>query len=224
MRRGLAVMAKEPVAGTTKTRLCPPLTPEEATDCYTSLLLDTLDLMASVEGADPLIAYWPPRAWGYFRDIAPDGFDFLPQVNSELSLGLKHVVASCLSRGYDEVVVMNSDGPTLPVIRLRDAFASLDDEQVDAVLGPSEDGGYYLIGLKRACPELFDVEMSTSRVLEHTLARADALGLRVVCLPPWYDVDTVEDLRRLAEELLTLPGYVAGNTREFLQRWADDGL
>jgi glycosyltransferase A (GT-A) superfamily protein (DUF2064 family) len=118
---------------------------------------------------------------------------------------------------------MNSDGPTLPVEFLRQAFASLDDEQVDVVLGPSEDGGYYLVGLQRRCAALFDVEMSTSRVLEHTLAQARALGMRAVCLSPWYDVDTVADLHRMAAELRTLPDCVAVQTRRFIREWMGHG-
>ncbi|MBC7237529.1 MAG: TIGR04282 family arsenosugar biosynthesis glycosyltransferase [Chloroflexi bacterium] len=219
LKRALVVVAKEPVAGQTKTRLSPPLAPEEAVALYRCFLLDTLDLMARVEGVDPLIAYTPHTAEGYFRRLAPDGFALMPQVGASLGQRLDHVLTRCLEGGYDQAAVMNSDGPTLPVEYLGQAFEYLDDPHVDVVLGPSEDGGYYLIALKRPCAALFDVEMSTPTVCQETLALAHSQGLRVVCLDSWYDIDTPEDLDRLIKELSLLPSWVAVRTRRFLRRF-----
>lgn len=112
---------------------------------------------------------------------------------------------------------MNSDGPTLPVEHLIGAFDALSDH-TDVVLGPSDDGGYYLIGLKKPAPRLLrEVRMSTPHVTADTLALADAEGLRVKLLPAWYDVDDVEALERLSTELAAAPAHVAPHTRSFLR-------
>jgi glycosyltransferase A (GT-A) superfamily protein (DUF2064 family) len=112
---------------------------------------------------------------------------------------------------------MDGDSPTLPLGTLRQAFRALDDPDVDVVLGPCEDGGYYLIGVRQPCAALFyDIPMSTPRVAAETLQRAEENGLRVALLPRWYDVDVYADLQRLAEELRTLPADRARHTRAFL--------
>jgi glycosyltransferase A (GT-A) superfamily protein (DUF2064 family) len=112
---------------------------------------------------------------------------------------------------------MDSDSPTLPAAILQQAFRELDEPGVDVVLGPCEDGGYYLIGLKASCPALFQgIAWSTSTVVDETLERAHDRGLRVACLPRWYDVDVYEDLQRLIEELGSLPDDLARHTRALL--------
>jgi glycosyltransferase A (GT-A) superfamily protein (DUF2064 family) len=122
-----------------------------------------------------------------------------------------------LQNGYRQAVVTDSDSPTLPVAHLEQAFTELDKPNVDVVLGPCDDGGYYLIGLKSPCAALFRrVAMSTATVLKDTLERAREQGLRAICLPGWYDVDTFEDLQRLATEIRTRPDYYARHTRAFL--------
>jgi rSAM/selenodomain-associated transferase 1 len=224
VKRALIVVAKVPSPGQTKTRLCPTLTPQEAVELYRAFLLDTLQLMQQVEGAECVIAYLPDDAEPYFRSIAPEGFQFSPQRGHDLGQRLGHVLASCLADGYDEAVVMNSDGPTLSASYLFEAFRRLDQPEIDVVLGPSDDGGYYLIGLKRACAALFEVTMSTPKVLDDTLDRARQCGLVVSCLPPWYDVDVCEDLVRLIAELDSLPEYVACCTRRFVARLGTDRL
>jgi hypothetical protein len=107
---------------------------------------------------------------------------------------------------------------------LLQAFAALENSDVDVVLGPSEDGGYYLIGLKQPHPDLFrGIAWSTDRVTTQTLVKADAMGLKVVRLPFWYDVDTAADLDRLRAELPTLPDDALPNTRRLLDEteWMD---
>jgi glycosyltransferase A (GT-A) superfamily protein (DUF2064 family) len=127
------------------------------------------------------------------------------------------VIARCLQEGYGQAVVMDSDSPTLPLACLRQAFQTLDDPATDVVLGPCDDGGYYLIGLKSPCPALFrGITMSTPTVATETMERARNQGLRTFCLPRWYDVDIYADLTRLIEELRFLPDALAPNTREFL--------
>jgi rSAM/selenodomain-associated transferase 1 len=215
--RALIVMAKEPSPGGTKTRLSPPLTAEQAADLYRCFLLDTLNLMSRVTPAQPVIAYAPREAEPAFRKLAPPGFALIPQVGADLGERLDRVVADCLLEGYRQAVIVASDSPTIPLAILEQAFAELDHPAVDVVLGPCDDGGYYLVGVKRRCPALFrGIVMSTATVLEETLARARQEGLRVTCLPPWYDIDTFEDLARLKRELCAAPDHPAQHTRAFL--------
>jgi glycosyltransferase A (GT-A) superfamily protein (DUF2064 family) len=117
------------------------------------------------------------------------------------------------------VVIMDSDSPTLPPAQVAGAFAALDG--ADVVLGPCEDGGYYLIGLKRPQPRLLrEVPMSTPHVLRDTLALAEQAGLRVALLAPWYDVDTAQELDRLRADLAYQAPGIAPHTRAFLARLA----
>jgi glycosyltransferase A (GT-A) superfamily protein (DUF2064 family) len=129
-----------------------------------------------------------------------------------------------LQQGYRYVAAMNSDSPTLPVTYLAQAFAALQQEEIDLVLGPSEDGGYYLIGCKRAYPRLVrEVTMSTDHVLKDTLSIAAEMKLNVHLLPTWYDVDTAVDVARLQEELM-LNTAVANHSRQYLLARIRDNL
>jgi rSAM/selenodomain-associated transferase 1 len=217
MNRALIIVSKKPEAGQTKTRLSPPLSGQQAAALYHCFLLDTLDLMQQVEIAQPILAYTPDEAEPFFRDLVPTKFELVPQVGADLGERLHNVLSGCLQNGYHQAVVMDSDSPTLPAGTLRQAFRTLDDPGVDVVLGPCEDGGYYLIGLKRPCEALFrEIPMSTPQVTAETLQRAEENGLRVVLLPRWYDVDLYADLERLSEELAALPADRARHTRAFL--------
>ena len=217
MDRALIVVAKEPQAGKTKTRLSPPLSGQEAADLYRCFLLDTLELMLRVEIAQPILAYTPDEAEPFFRRFAPAGFELTPQVGADLGERLDNVLAHCLRRGYQQAVVMDSDSPSLPPAILEQAFRKLENPDVDVVLGPCEDGGYYLIGVKAPSPALFqEIAWSTSAVTAETLQRAEEHKLSVACLPEWYDVDVYQDVRRLAEELRSLPDEQARHTRAIL--------
>ncbi len=210
-----AIMAKKPAVGWTKTRLCPPLSPEEAAALYEALLRDTVELVAGLEGARLAIAVTPPEAADDFRGISPPDAILLPVAGRDIGECLAQVLDQLLAAGHPKAIAVNSDGPTLPSDFLRQAVARLDSAEV--VVGPSEDGGYYLIGLKRSQPALFrEISWSTDRVTAQTLARAEALGLSVALLPPWYDVDTAADLERLWAELADLPPEALPYTRRFL--------
>ena len=215
MQRMLLVVAKRPAAGQTKTRLCPPLTGEAAAALYACFLRDTLDLMRQVPDVERGIVYLPEAALDYFSALAPDMQLSLQQ---GISLGerLDHLLTAALEAGASQAVVMDSDSPTLPAEYLVQAFDALAGPS-DVVLGPCEDGGYYLIGLKRPQPRLLrDVQMSTPNVVRDTLALAEQLGLLVTLLPPWYDVDTAAELARLRVELAGLATTTAHHTWGFL--------
>lgn len=211
----LLVVAKRPAPGHTKTRLTPPLTPPQAAALYECFLRDTLALMRRVPGVRPVIAFLPAEERSYFEALAPD-FELMVQNGATLGERLDNALTACLSAGCRRAVIMNSDGPTLPAAYLAAAFDGLRNG-ADVVLGPSDDGGYYLIGLRRPAPRLLrDVRMSTPDVLAETLRIAAEEGLRVELLSPWYDVDDAESLARLRDELAGAPPEVARHTRKFL--------
>lgn len=217
-RRALMVVAKQPAPGQTKTRLSPPLRGQDAAALYECFLRDTLDTIRRARESlefQPIIAYLPPGAEGYFRELAPD-FERLLQQGENLSERLHNATAHCLLNGFDQAIIMDSDSPTLPAANLCQAFRVLDDG-ADVSLGPCDDGGYYLIGLKQPAPDLFlNVTMSTPSVITETLAQAALQNLRVGMLPICYDIDYVADLRRLVSELDFLPHEIARHSRQFL--------
>ena len=214
--RALSIVAKKPAPGAAKTRLSPPLSARQASQLYECFLRDTLDLVRQVAGVSRLVAYTPAEEAEYFRALAPD-FDLVPQVGADLGERLDSVLTHCLSVGFHQAVVLGSDCPTLPVAYLSAAFDLLGG--ADVVLGPAEDGGYYLIGVERPQSALLrQVPMSTPRVLEDTLALAQRQGISVALLPRWYDVDTARDLARLRADLVATPGLSARHTRDFLRR------
>jgi rSAM/selenodomain-associated transferase 1 len=219
----LIVVAKRPAPGQTKTRLSPPLIPEQASSLYECFLRDTLDLVRQVPGVKPVIAYSPRGERDYFSRLAPD-FDLLQQVGLDLGDRLDNALTHYLRLGYPNVVIMDSDSPTLPAAYLVSAFGVLDDG-ADAVVGPCDDGGYYLIGLKRPCPRLLrGVRMSTPNVTADTLVIAAEENLKVGLLPVWYDVDDHLSLKRLCAELTAAPGSIARHTLEYLTRFSFRGI
>ena len=204
-QRALIVMAKAPAAGRTKTRLCPPLTPEQAADLYAAILQDVLAKVASLPGVAPFVAVAPAGAIPYFRQLAPN-FTLLPQAGATLSERLAGALERVSRAGFAQVVAVSSDSPTLPAAYLEAAFTALAEPQHDAVLGPCEDGGYYLIGWHAPRPALIrEVRMSTPHVLRDTLAIARRDDIRVAQLPVWYDIDELADLARLQAELRSDP-------------------
>jgi rSAM/selenodomain-associated transferase 1 len=213
----LIVVAKEPVPGQTKTRLCPPFDPEPAAEFYRCLMLDTLALMERLQTVDRTVAYMPETARGYFERLVSDGFRLVAQQGADLGERLANAIGHHFELGYRRVVIMNSDGPTLPLACLEEAFAAL--ESADITLGPGHDGGYYLIGMKQLHPQLFQgVSWSTEHVIPQTLEICRRLGLSVRQLPEWYDVDVEADLVRLRRDLAR-DSESAPRTRAFLARW-----
>ena len=193
----LAVMAREPVAGRVKTRLTPELTPRDAALLYQAFLRDTLGKFGSIPGVSPVVAYTPDTAEEYFRRIAPRDALLLFQQEGDLGERLEHVSSELFHRGFSRVVIVGSDSPDLPGEYLEMAFDRL--ENYDLVLGPCDDGGYYLIGLScRPEHALFTgIPWSSSMVFETTLRKAKSMDMSVAILPGWHDIDTLEDLQRL---------------------------
>jgi rSAM/selenodomain-associated transferase 1 len=211
----LIIMAKEPKIGSTKTRLCPPLTFEEAAKLYEAMLLDTIEMASGFKDIDLAIAVTPPQATPYFERVAPDTI-LVPVDCKDIGQCLRKVLNHLLKMGYTKAIALNSDGPSLPPVFIEQAITRLDDH--DLVFGPSEDGGYYLVGIKEIFNQIFTgIEWSTSQVLSQSLAKCKSLSLKVDLLPRWYDVDKAADIQRLGEELVDLPNHALGHTRALLR-------
>jgi rSAM/selenodomain-associated transferase 1 len=222
-------MAKTPRPGHVKTRLIPPLTAEEATALNAAFLRDVTATIAAVGRELPVkgfVAYAPAGGEALFDGVlAPDtglvladGSVPLGEDVSGIGRSLVHATRSLTARGFDAVCLVNSDSPTLPGTILADAVRALGDGR-RVVLGPAEDGGYYLIGipatLATAAEALFrHIPWSTAGVTAATLDRAAEVPLEVLCLPRWYDVDDPPSLRRLVGELTAADGPAAGAAPE----------
>jgi rSAM/selenodomain-associated transferase 1 len=191
----LVVVAKTPQPGEVKTRLLTRLTPEEATDLYSCFIRDRIREISRLKGADLAIAYTPEASKAYFARFLSNGFQLFPQKGRDLGERLHNIFVRKLGQGYKSVCIIDSDTPDLPRSLVTRAFQWLAEESADAVFGPCEDGGYYLVGLRQAQSALFiGIPWSTARVLPLTLQKAAAIGLRTRLLPQWNDLDTVEDL------------------------------
>jgi len=202
----IAVMAKASIAGKTKTRLVPPLTEDEAAMVNTVFLRDAADNILSAAAFASIsgwMAYAPAGSKPFFKTHLPESIGLIETVAPTLGECLLHAASTLLRAGHGAVCLINSDSPTLPTGYLVTAATALAAPGDRVVLGPSTDGGYYLIGMKRPHPHLFeDIAWSTDRVLSQTMARAEALGLPVFQLPTWYDVDDAETLQVLIHEML----------------------
>lgn len=197
----LAVMARAPSPGRVKTRLCPPLTPEEAADFYDCLLRDVLGELSRSERWDTWVAY-AERSRDYFLKLRESRVGLLPQRGASLGARMHSVFVDLRRAGYRQVVLVGSDVPTLAGASVRAACEVLEQDRCDVALGPAHDGGYYLVGLSRPVEELFTgVSWSTGSVLEQTLARARELGLRAHLVAAAYDIDVAEDMQRLWRDL-----------------------
>jgi uncharacterized protein len=250
----LAVMTKAPQAGRVKTRLVPPLTPEEAANLNKCFLRDTAAAISSAcsrRSACPpkprrrrvgdaskmqfehagashseaatascgIAVYTPIGAESAYNDILPADFSLLPQRGEKFGERLDFAVEDLFKCGFESVCLIDSDSPTVPAENFAKAVELLSTSEDRVVLGPSDDGGYYLIGVKKPHRHLFEqIDWSTERVLNQTIERATEIGLEVKLLPTEYDVDDGASLRRLCNELLGEQGddSAAPTTRKFL--------
>ncbi len=208
----MAVMAKAPQPGRSKTRLVPPLNPEQAAALSAAFLRDITENIAAAGRETPvqgMIAFAPAGAEPLFDlhiaagtgFVLADGTQPAPQGVEGFGRCLLHAMESLLAQGFGAVCLVNSDSPTLPTALLVRAAMLLAAPGERVVLGPADDGGYYLIGLKTAHSHLFsNIAWSTGTVAAQTIERAQELGLPVETLPAWYDVDDAAALARLKRE------------------------
>jgi rSAM/selenodomain-associated transferase 1 len=197
----LLVFAKEPVAGRVKTRMVPPLSPQQAADLYAQLLRDVLTVTGRIAlelGLTPTLAVHPPDAARVLARSTPTEFRVVPQRGANLGERMARAIREAAASGADRILLRGSDSPILDGERIGAVLASLDE--FDLVVSPDLDGGYNLIGLRRPVPGLFDHPMGTRTALDDTLANASALGLRADVQQPTFDIDTADDLVLLAAE------------------------
>jgi rSAM/selenodomain-associated transferase 1 len=223
-------MLKAPRSGEVKTRLVPPLCADEATLLSVCFMRDVVtNLLAASESlpVDCYAAYSPTGSEALVRDLLPPQVCMLPPRSVGLANSLPDAVEDLIAAGYEGACLVNADSPTLPTSLLVDAITALRAPGDRVVLGPATDGGYYLIGLKHPHRQLFhEIDWSTGRVYRQTVERAGSIGLELVTLPVWYDVDDAASLNWLCRELFdgrrppqcARAGSSASHTREYLER------
>jgi uncharacterized protein len=217
----LAVMTKAPRPGQVKTRLVPPLTAEEAAELNAAFLRDlSMSIICACEmsPAQAVAVYTPVGSEAAYENILPRGVALLPQRGENFDERLIFAAEDLFALGFASVCLINSDSPSVPSQNFAEAAIELSEPADRVVLGPANDGGYYLIGLKRMRRRLFEeIDWSTDRVCKQTEHRASELGLRVHKLAPGLDVDDTTSLARLSDELLSeKSSQVAPHTRKFL--------
>jgi uncharacterized protein len=214
--RVLVIMAKAPRLGAAKTRLTPWLSPEAVTDFYSCLLRDTLTLAQSLEGVEVAIMC-PESDVSELAQLVGNGVTVVAQKGEGLAAALTSVFSHFADGSQRRTIAFNSDSPHLPRLMLEAAFESLAAH--DVVVGPTHDGGYYLVGAKAPHPGLFSGDgMGTGNALERLLSRARQLQLSTGFVEPFYDVDIADDLTRLASELRQNPAR-APRTAAWLKEW-----
>ena len=219
-RRTLIVLAKAPAAGMAKTRLCPHLTLEEAAQFAAASLIDTLAVARSVPGCTLRLAHPPGAAEPLAALLGADMPPAFAVPPGDVGMAMCYAIQCALDHRATQVALIGSDLPSLPPAHIAAAFALL-DEGADIVLGPAEDGGYYLIAVTAPHPELFaDIPWSTDAVYAPTVEKVEAHGLTLATLPTWYDIDDVVDLRRCMADLAANPDHPARATRAFLDAMA----
>ena len=198
MKTCVIVFAKNPVPNQVKTRLIPTLTPEHATILYTAFLTDWCEILAKLSGVDLIVAYTPIDAESDLQALIGEDATYIPQMGTDLGERLTSATRWAVGQEYTKILLVGSDSPTLPISYISEAFIQLDSR--DIAIGPSTDGGYYLIGfsawnVKTTVPFVFEnIAWSTADVFQQTVTRIRSVKATVGLLPPWYDIDTAEDL------------------------------
>jgi hypothetical protein len=217
----IGVMAKAPMAGRSKTRLCPPLLPAQAAALSAAFLRDVTENIALAALQAPIqgfAAYAPAGSDALLREhlaagtglLLADGSPVMPPGVQGFGRCLLHAMQGMFAAGFGAAIVLNSDSPTLPTSLLATAAFLLLAPGERVVLGPAEDGGYYLLGATSAHAGLFaDIAWSTDTVAATTRVRAASLGLEMVELATWYDVDDAASLDRLLAELRAVPSHTS---------------
>ncbi len=211
------LFARDPVLGQVKTRLSPSMDAATILKLYTCFLRDSLDKIRQVKNADRFVGVAPSHQSGFFTDIADSDIRLFVQEGKKLGDKMRRAIQDRLAEGYEKAVIIGSDSPSLPVAYIEQAL----DSDKDIVLGPSIDGGYYLIAMRKKVIEVFDgVSWGTEHVLRETAAHLQRDGATLELLPIWYDIDSPEDLQFFQThlQLISRGGLekVASATEKFL--------
>ena len=217
MKNALICFTRVPRPGVTKTRLLPVLTPEQCAGLHWAFLRDLAQVYRAVD-AHLFVAYTADENWEALKPVFPTARDFFPQEGADLGQKMYNALARVLSMGYDTAILTGADLPLLEPRHLLEGFAAL--ENADIAIGPTSDGGYYLIGMKQPQREVFSISgYGGSSVYERTVSAAENAGLSVAAAPVCDDVDTPEDLRHLAAQCA--PGSFTG---QYLQQLKQEGI
>ena len=210
------LFARDPILGQVKTRLSSSLDDKTILRLYTCFLEDSLEKIRLVDNTDCFVGISPSSLSGFFNGIEGSDTRLFNQQGKDLGDKMRQAFVDRFSDGYKKVVIIGSDSPSLPVSYINEALTS----DKDLILGPSTDGGYYLIAMTGKVSEVFDgVAWGTGHVLDETLDRVKKAGVSLELLPVWYDVDLPEDLKFLKThlELITQSGLCeGGKTKKFL--------
>ena len=214
----LILFARDPVLGKVKTRLSPFLDEDVILRLYTCFLNDSLKKIRQIKNADCFVGIAPSNDSGFFTGTPDSDIRLFIQEGEGLGDKMRKAMQDRFAEGYERVVIIGSDSPSLPVSYLSRALGS----DKDIVIGPSTDGGYYLIGMKGRVVEVFDgVTWGTEKVLRETCERLGKNGVELELLPVWYDVDSPEDLKffKTHLELIEMAGLEnAGETGRLLDK------
>jgi uncharacterized protein len=217
----LAVMAKAPAAGQVKTRLLPGLTAQDAAELSRALLVDQLNQLQELDATDFYLVFAPNEARLLMTELAPPCFCLLPQQGSDLGGRMAAVFAKLFQKGYKNIALIGGDLPPVPLRYFDEAYAFLQSPHQRVVLGPSRDGGYYLVGCNQPTPQIFQgMSWSHSQVLAQTRDKLACLQIDYHLLSPWFDIDTPDDLRYLESVLDAVLEKRMPNTSPLLRRLA----
>jgi len=219
-KRSLVLFSKAPVPGKVKTRLAAHISNKKAALLQEAFIADTLATLKTIENVDLFVACHPGSSHPFFLNLAAKfNLHLLDQCGAGLGDRIKHVLGRL--KKYEQVVIIGSDSPTLGADKIRAAFEKLDKHRL--VIGPSLDGGYYLIGLSGQIPPLFDgVNWGSETVFKETMDMAERAGLSTAVLDSWYDVDTINELRYLSIHLESLPQNRCLKTRGILKKLKEE--
>lgn len=199
----IIIMTRAPIAGATKTRLEACFSPEECAELHKAFLLDTIELTSKFRNVTVFLAFTPQRQRELFEKMLVHPVVLLPQRGNNLGKRIYEAVKTAFSQGFSPIITIGSDSPTLQPLHIEKAFKAL--KAADVCLGPSQDGGYYLIGMRLAHKKLFEgIPWGENKVFKTTVGTAKRAGFKIEILPEWYDVDTPNDLRRLRSDLAKL--------------------
>lgn len=203
MDTSLIMFAKEPVPGKVKTRLIPHMSPQKAAELYKAFIVDTVADLTKLKVQALTIAYTPASHTTAFHELVGQLIPLFPQRGETLGERLKNAFQDSFCKEIKRVVIIGTDSPTLPTPYIKEAFYAL--RNVPIVIGPTFDGGYYLIGLSQFTGEIFDgIAWGAATVFCQTIERIKKLNLEFHLLPPWYDIDTPSDLLFLRSHLLAM--------------------
>lgn len=217
MKKAVICFTRVPKPGLTKTRLLPILSGDQCAKLHTGFLTDLAQVYSRMD-ADLFVAYTPDPDWQMLLPLFPGATGFFPQQGADLGEKMHHAICRVLEAGYEKVVLTGADLPLMTVSHLESGFAAL--ENGDIAIGPTSDGGYYLVGMKKPCRVIFENQSyGGNTVLENTLAAGRNAGLTVALAASCDDVDTPEDLRALAR---LLPPDTA--TSRYLNQLKEEGV